>query len=79
MNPTAKVETLVKLPNFWWYGEGSGHTFDFLVEKVAPKIKGEVQAILMGEDGRVYEALAIKDGRVERCELVQTLKLPKDW
>lgn len=63
----------VKLRNFWWCGEGSGRTHDFLVEKVAPKVRGRVEAIFTWEGGDSHSGLMIEDGKVVDCDLEMRL------
>lgn len=59
----------IKLPNFWWYGTGSGNSFDFLKNEVASKIKGVVRALLTWEGGDSHSALVIRDGRAMEPKL----------
>lgn len=67
------AEARVPLPNFWWYGEGSGHSFDLLKEQIAPHIHGKVEAILTWEGGDSTSGLVIDDGTVEECDVKMTL------
>lgn len=74
----APAPVRLALPNFCWYGEGSGRGFDFLEHKIAPLITGEVQVIIIGEDGAMA-GFAIKNGRTARVDVKRSLQLPKDW
>jgi len=71
--------TRVNLKNFWWYGEGSGRSYDFLVNEVAPVVKGEVDAIFFWEGGDSICGLSIKDGKVAKCEVEMSLIKPMGW
>jgi hypothetical protein len=77
--PTSSKPCRIKLPNFNWRCEGSGHSLLILKTTVAPLIRGEVQAIFTWEGGDSVSGIAVKDGRVLECDVVQSLELPKDW
>lgn len=64
----------IKLPNLWWYGEGSGWAYDLLKEKIAPKVGGHVEAIFTWEGGDSETALVIKDGEVTEGDVEKTIK-----
>jgi hypothetical protein len=70
--PDAKIE----LPHLWWYGEGSGHSFDLLKDTIGKKIMGRVDAIFTWEGGDSVSGLRIKDGVVTECDVKMTL-VPK--
>jgi hypothetical protein len=65
------------LTSFCWSGDWSGHCIDTLEEKVAPLIHGEVQAIFCWEGGNSYSGLAIKDGKVAKCDVVRIMQLQR--
>jgi hypothetical protein len=71
-------DTLIPLPNFWWSGMGA-NDIDVIIDRIAPKIVGEVQVIFTWERGDSVSGLAIKDGKAKRCDVIQTLKLPDGW
>ncbi len=77
--PRSKPANRIQLDSINWRCEGSGSTWDFFKTYVAPKIHGEVQGIVVWEDGDSTSGIAIKDGRVEEPDVIQTLDLPKDW
>jgi hypothetical protein len=69
----------IPLSSLSWCGSGSQHSFEeVLIKHIVPCIKGELQAVFTWESGTV-EGLAIKNGKVVVCDVVQTLKLPKGW
>lgn len=60
----------IKLPNVWWYGEGSGRSFeDVFQKKIAPKIMGKVEAVCTWEGGDSTSAFVIEDGVFEDCDV----------
>ena len=73
------MSLLVELENLWWAGEGSGRSWDTLVNEVAPLIKGEVEAVFTWEGGDSTTGLAIKNGKVAKCNVAMTLEKPKNW
>lgn len=68
----------VKLKNFWWYGEGSGHCMETLKKKIAPNVMGEVVAILTWEGGDSVSSLRIKDGKYEEGDVEQEATFEDD-
>lgn len=63
-------EKHIKLPNIWWYGEGSGRSFDEVFQKhIAPKIMGKIEAVCTWEGGDSTSAFAIEDGVFEDCDV----------
>jgi hypothetical protein len=64
----------IKLPNFWWYGDGSGHAYRVLIDEIAPLIRGRVDAIFMWEGSSSPDGLRIEDGVVTECDVVMALK-----
>lgn len=73
--------TKVKLRNFWWYGEGSGRSYDdVLLPKIVPYIHGYVEAIFTWEGGDAVSGLIIKDGVATECDIEMKLvpKKPKN-
>lgn len=78
--PKSKAPDRVQLTSINWRCEGSGHSwYDVFLPIVAPRIHGEVQAIVYWEGGDSVTGIAVKDGKVLETEVVQTLKLPKSW
>lgn len=70
----------VRLPNFWFYGEGSGGAYsEDVLESVAKHVRGEVQAIFIWEGGDSVTGVAIKDGKYAKCKVEQRLVLPEGW
>ncbi len=60
----------IKLKNFWWCGTHSATSFeDTLIEKIAPKIMGRVEAIFTYEGGMGQDGLIIVDGVVTKCDV----------
>lgn len=56
----------IKIKDFCWSGEGSGYTFDYLLECILPKSRGELNAVLIWEGGDSMERLVVKNGKVSR-------------
>lgn len=65
--------TPVKLNNLWWYGSGSGRSFENLINKVGPKIFGHVEAVFTWEGGDSFGGLIIDDGKVTKCDVKHIL------
>lgn len=63
----------IQIKCFDWHGEGSSSCYNFLLETVAPKIHGSIDAVLTWEGGDFLSGLRIRDGVVEVCDVVQTL------
>jgi hypothetical protein len=63
----------VKITSIDWYGEGSGHTFDYLKSTVAPLIKGRIEAVFVWEGGDLITGLIIEDGKVTECDVAYKL------
>ncbi len=66
--------TPISLPNFWWYGEGSGNSYETLKLKIAPRIIGHIQVVFIWEGGDSFSGLDINDGKVTECEVELSLK-----
>jgi len=65
-----KPEERIELPNIWWYGEGSGRSFEpVFQEEIAPKIMGKVEAVCTWEGGDSTSAFVIEDGVFEECDV----------
>lgn len=69
----------IRLPNFNWYGEFSGHSYDLLVETIAPSVMGNVEAIFTWEGGDSFTGLLVKDGKVAKCEVDLRVIRPEGW
>lgn len=75
--PPAKEQT-IKLKKLSWCGEGSGNSFeDVFVKKIAQHIMGKADLVYTWEGGDSLSGLRIIDGKVEECDVVQTL-VPKE-
>jgi hypothetical protein len=73
-NPRAKI----KLPNFWWYGEGSGHAYtDLLLPVVCPLVHGYAEIIFTWEGGDSHTGLIVDNGKAEERDVVMTLSPKK--
>lgn len=71
---------LIPLPNLHWSGEGSGHAVkDVLVARIAPRVRGRIDAIFTWEGGDSFSGLVIRDGKSHECKVERRLKLPKGW
>jgi hypothetical protein len=57
----------------WWSGEGSGGTFDRLVEHVLPAFDGDADLVICFEGGDSYEGLRLRDHKVTRHEVIMSL------
>jgi hypothetical protein len=72
-----KPKAKIKLPNFWWYGDGSGHAYeDVFLPHVAPLIHGHAEVIFTWEGGDSFTGLILDEGKVTECDVVQKL-VPK--
>ena len=59
----------VEIKNLDWYGEGSGHTFDYFKETVAPLIMGRIEAVFVWEGGDSISGLIIEGGKITECDV----------
>lgn len=66
--PVKVVDGKVPIEKMSWESTGSGHLFDVLTLKVAPKIKGTVMVLATWEDGDP-EIWHIKDGQMRTMGL----------
>lgn len=66
----------VHLRSFAWTGEGSGGRWweEIFKEKVAPHIRGLVEAIVTWEKGDHVSGLRIRDGVVTEPKVIMTLE-----
>ncbi len=62
-------EVELRIERFHWCGEGSGTSWSYICEKVAPHIKGRLRGLLVWEGGDEIEFLQIKDGVVRTCPI----------
>lgn len=62
----------VRPQNFWWNGEGSGHSYGELVE-VLSHFDGSVDLELVWEGGNSIDGLKLRNHAVTRHEVVRTL------
>jgi hypothetical protein len=69
----------VKLTDMNWRGEGSGYSFDMFVSDIAPFIYGTVEVVFTWEGGDSHSGLAIKDGKVAKCEVTMAIVKPEGW
>ena len=58
---------------FWWSGEGSGSSWEHFIKKIAPKIRGTIEAVVTWEDGDSHTGLRIVDGKVTEPDVVMAL------
>lgn len=64
----------LRLTSFNWTGEGSGHAYEeVLIEKIAPKVHGHVEAVFQWEGDGWLSGLRIVDGKVTRHKVVLSL------
>lgn len=62
-------EGTVEIDNLNWYGEGSGHTFDYFKKTVAPLIIGRIEAVFVWEGGDSTSGMIIEDGKITECDV----------
>lgn len=69
----------IKLPNVWWYGEGSGHSFEDVFQKhIVQSIMGKVEAVCTWEGGDSTSAFSIEDGVFAECDVeIKVVRRPK--
>lgn len=72
--PDADGHVAIDPTRFWWYGEGSGSSWDFFIKKACPKIVGNLEAIVTWEDGDSHSGLRIRNGKVTEPDVIMTLK-----
>ncbi len=70
---TVDGESLIKLSNFWWCGEGSGYAYELLFETIAPQVRGLVEVVFVWEGGDSLGGLRIKNGKVTEHEVLLCL------
>lgn len=63
------TEGTVAIGNLDWYGEGSGHTFNYFKGTVAPLIMGRIEAVFIWEGGDSISGLIIDDGKITECDV----------
>jgi hypothetical protein len=56
-----------------WTGEGSGHTWEILLDKVLPRTMGSADLIFCWEGGSDFSGIRVRDGTVTKHEVIQTL------
>lgn len=71
--------SLIKLPNFDWYGEGSGRSYSLLLEEIISKLVGTAEIIFFWEGGNSVSGLKIKDGKYKECDVKHILEEKGEW
>lgn len=66
-------EAELPINELWWYGEGSGNTYDTLLGEVLPLTLGRADIIFTWEGGDSFSGVRVIDGKVERRKVVQAL------
>lgn len=56
-----------------WSGEGSGHAYDLLRDKILSRFEGDADLVLTWEGGDSHSGLRLRDGRVTEHEVVMSL------
>jgi len=69
----SEVELPIKC--FRWSGEGSGSSWPFFVEKVAPYMRGRLRAIVAWEGGDSIEVIQVLDGVFQSVSLADVLRV----
>lgn len=70
----ASLRDELRASKFWWSGECSGGTWEeTFLPKIAPKIRGTIEAVVTWEGGDSHTGLRIRDGKVTEPEVVMTL------
>lgn len=63
--------SLIVLDNIWWFGEGSGHTYEeIFIGKIMPKIIGEANIMEIWEGGDTVETYRLVNGKKENIKQV---------
>lgn len=63
------AEGTVEIDNLNWYGERSGHSFEYFKETVAPLIMGKIEAVFVWEGGDSTSGMIIEDGKITECDV----------
>lgn len=63
----------IRADKFRWTGVWSGNSWPVLIEHVAPKIHGTIEAVVTWAGGDSFGGLRIVDGKVTEPEVIQTL------
>jgi hypothetical protein len=61
------------IKKFEWCGTCSGTFWPMLIDQIAPRIHGIIEAVLTWEGGDSVSGLRIKDGKVSQPKVVLTL------
>ena len=78
MSPLTGSRCPIPLTKFWWDGEHSAWTWeDVFIKKVAPLIKGEIEAYVIWDDGDIT-GLRIDNGKVSEPEVLISLESEED-
>jgi hypothetical protein len=64
----------VTIDRFTWCNEGSGRSLNILKNKIAPHIRGSIDAIFTWEGGDSFSGWQIRNGLVYECDVVMTLR-----
>jgi hypothetical protein len=59
----------VTLKDLWWYGEGSGSTYDTFTDEVLPATTGKANLVIIWEGGDSVTGLRVIDGTVTECDV----------
>lgn len=72
------TSTTAKLTELSWRGEGSGHSWhEVFLPKIAPLIRGRIEAVVIWEGGDSVSGIIVDDGKVTDCDVEYRL-VPKD-
>jgi hypothetical protein len=60
------AEGIQVIENPWWYGGGSGHTYDDILPEILKHTKGAATITFTWEGGDSHTALCVEDGVVSK-------------
>jgi hypothetical protein len=66
----------IRLPHFWWYGEGSCGTYPEIIEEFAADLKGEADILFIWESGEV-SGIRIKNGKATEHQVIMSFGNPQ--
>lgn len=67
----------IEIERFHWNGHRD--SYDLLIEKIGPKMKGEAEVVFTWEGGDRFTALCFKDGKVAECDVEFKITKPEGW
>ena len=74
----ADLNEPIEVERFWWYGEGSGHSWERLFKPyVVQELKGRIVGVCTWEGGDSHSGFIIEEGEYTEGEVKMTV-VPKE-